>query len=390
MPALSSVWFIALAVLLVAAALWLLLRHRFGRGVDEDAYTHGLELWLAGDTAGALTALREAVDREPDAVDPYLQLGNLLRVTGDPGRAVALHRGLMARPSLSPRKRISVTLALIEDLLDLQRHDEAGDLLDGLLRHNPAAPRFWRARFRQFRGQGREDAAARALREGARRAPVDAAAEFARDYEYYQLDRAVRAARSGRHGEARRIADKIERDGPRGHLALYVLAYSQLGEDNPERAAELATEGLLLSPADAGLLLPVLQKALLAVGHFERSIPILESACQQQDAPPSLWVALAMLLEKVGDRARAVALLAGKRGDARLTPAAAASYLRVLVNDLPDSDFTRVWSALALPEASVNWRCSACGETPEGIRWHCPSCGRFGSFAPPSLCEVEA
>ena len=383
MPTFSTAWFIALAALLIVAAVVLLLRRRFGRGAVEDAYTRGLELWLAGDTAGALTALREAVDREPNAVDPYLQLGNLLRATGDPARAASLHRGLMARPRLTPQKRISLTLALTEDLLDLRRFDEAAEQLDALLRHNLSAPRFWRARFRQFQGQGHEDAAARALREGARRVPADLATEFDAHYELYQLDRAVRAARAGHHTDARRIAGKIDASGPRSHLALYVRALSHLGEESHERAAELATEGLLQAPADAVLFLPVLHKALLAAGHFERTIPILESACQQADATPDLWVALALLLEKVGDRVRAIALLEGKRGDVRFTPAAAAPYLRLLVNDLPDSDFTRVWAALHMPEDRGGWTCGACGHEPEGIRWHCPACGRFGTFAPP-------
>jgi len=384
MPALTSTWFIALAVLLIAGALFLLLRRRVGRGVTEDPYTHGLELWLAGDTAGASEALRRAVDREPHAVDPYLQLGNLLRLTGDPRRAAALHRGLIARPGLTPDKRISVTLALTEDLLALQKWDEAGDLLDSLLRHNLAAPRFWRARFRQFLGQDLKDGAARALKEGSRRAPAEAAAVFGEHYELFQLDRAVQAAQSGNHGEARRLAKSVDKTGPRGHLALYVRAYSHLGERNHERAAELATEGLLLAPAAADLLLPVLQKALLAAGRFERSIPILESACQDADAPPSLWLALAMLQEKIGDREQAVTMLEGKRGDIRLTPAVATGYLRILVNDLPDSDFTRVWSALHMPEGPRNWTCRNCGAQSEGVRWYCRACDSFASFAPPA------
>ncbi|MBU0743363.1 hypothetical protein KKG45_07830 [bacterium] len=384
MAAFSSAWFIALAVLLAAAALFLLLRRRVGHGVAEDAYTHGLELWLAGDTAGAIEALREAIDQEPQAVDPYLQLGNLLRLTGDPRRAAALHRGLNARPGLPPHKRISVTLALTEDLLSLELWDEAGDLLDSLLRHNLSAPRFWRARFRQFLGQGQEDGAARALKEGAKRAPAEAAAEFADQYELFQLDRAVRAAQAGHHGEARRLARTVDKTGSRGHLALYVRAYSHLGEQNHERAAELATEGLLLAPAAADLLLPVLRKALLAAGRFERSIPILESACQDDDAPPSLWLALALLQEKIGDREQAVSMLESKRGDPRLTPAVAAGYLRILVNDLPDSDFTRVWSTLFIPEGPRSWTCRVCAAQSRGVRWYCRDCGSFASFAPPA------
>ena len=91
-----------------------------------------------------------------------------------------------------------------------------------------------------------------------------------------------------------------------------------------------------------------------------------------------------MLQEKIGDREQAVAMLESKRGDPRLTPATAAGYLRILVNDLPDSDFTRVWSALHIAEGPRSWTCRVCGAQSEGVHWYCRSCNSFASFAPPA------
>ncbi len=374
---------------LVAAALGLIWRGRRAKPEQEDSYTRGLELWLAGDLPAATEALRDAIARDPDAVDPYLQLGNLLRKRGEAQRAMALHRGLAARPALTPQKRISVTLALVEDLLVLKRWQEAGELLDELQRHNLTSARYWSARFRQALGRGDESTAARILREAARRAAPNERQMFRDQHESFQLDRGVRAALRGDFSDARRYARNVADGSPRAAASMFVQALSRLGGEEHERAAEVATEGLLKAPELVHLFLPVLQRSLLATGQYSRVVPILESACRNPAAPPELWIALAQLHEKMGDREMAVQVFEEKAGDPRLTPAVASPLLRVLVNDLPDSDFTRIWNALAKPEAASAWACRSCGAVHDGMRWYCPECGAFDSVGPAAPRPAE-
>jgi lipopolysaccharide biosynthesis regulator YciM len=170
---------------------------------------------------------------------------------------------------------------------------------------------------------------------------------------------------------------------------MFVQALSRLGEEEHERAAEVATEGLLKAPELVHLFLPVLQRSLLATGQYSRVVPILESACRNPAAPPELWIALAQLHEKMGDREMAVQVFEEKAGDPRLTPAVASPLLRVLVNDLPDSDFTRIWNTLAKPEAASAWACRRCGAVHDGMRWYCPECGAFDSVGPAAPRPVE-
>jgi len=376
---LQEIAILVAAAVLIAALLTMLLRTRRAPEHQDDAYIRGLELWLAGDRAGAVDAMRQAVDRDPDGVDPYLQLGNFLRRTGDARRAAALHRSLAARGGLPEAKRQAIALALAEDLIDMGGWEEAGRILAELQRRKPTDPRFWRARYHQFLGGGDAEAAADALKLAAKRLSEPDAARFRADLALFQLDRALQAVRDGRTGDGRRLVKDAESHGADPARAAYVRALSQLADGRAEAAAETVTDGLLAAPERSELLLPVLQKALLTTGRYERSVPILESACQSAEAPPSLWIALAMLHEKLGDRELAVRLIEGKAEDERLTLAAAAPFLRILVNDLPDCDFKRIWLRLNARAGRNDRRCRECGGTVRELRWVCPACRAIGS-----------
>ncbi len=381
---------LVVAAVLLAAILWLVLRRSGDAPAQEDAYTQGLELWLAGDRPGAVDAMRRAVAVAPQSVDPYLQLGLFLRQSGDARRAAALHRGLAARPGLDRAQRTSIALALAEDLNDLGRWDESRALLDDLQKRKPAMPRFWHARFHQWLGQENPDEAARSLREAARRAEKDHQESFHRRWQLFQLDRALEAVRAEDGREVRRLLKDVPDDGPYAARVAHVRSLARLADGEPEQAAEIATAGLLEAPEESELLLPILQKSLLESGRYERTIPILESACQSDRAPASLWIALALLHEKVGDREMAIRLLEGKAGDQRLTLAAAAPFLRILVHDLPDCDFTRIWSAIHTRTGPVQWHCSDCSGSWSEVHWFCPDCRSFDTIEPgPARAAVD-
>ncbi len=370
-------------ILILAVAVLYVVSRRRRRGLlREDGYTRGLELWLAGDLNGAVVAMREAISADPSSVDPYLQLGNLLRLTGDPRRAAVLHRGLTIRGDIEPEKRFSISLALADDLIATARWSEAGVILDALQKHSPAAPRFWEARFRQCLGAGDSAAAAKALQEAAKKAHPDSRGGFRKNWELFQLDRALLACRDGSPGQARKLLRGIDDKGVNAPRLAHARAVAAMTAGDYSEAVSQLTAGLIASPAQADLLLPVLTNALLESGHYERTIPILETACRSEGAPVSLWITLALLHDKVGDRELAVRLMEEKVGDSDLTPDAAAPLLRILVNDLPESDFTRVWHGLSIPAHSPQWVCGTCGRRHRDVRWFCPDCRSFGAVVP--------
>jgi len=156
------VWILGIfAVAAAGGTIWYLFREQPQSSNTNELYQHALEKWLDGELAEATTLLTQVVQTNPTAMEPFLQLGNLLRLQGDPARAAVLHRGLTVRQNLSKGEKVLIGLALAEDLIDLEEWGDAGAVLDSLVRHASQQTRYWRARFRQFHGQDKRPDAAR-------------------------------------------------------------------------------------------------------------------------------------------------------------------------------------------------------------------------------------
>ncbi|MCP4571245.1 MAG: tetratricopeptide repeat protein [bacterium] len=363
----------------VAGVLWSV----FGRTEERDRgsdYLHALEHWLAGEEDEALRLLTEVVREDPSSVEPYLQLGHLLRQRGDAARAAVLHRGLTVRPGLSKPQRVAIGVALAEDLLALERWDEAQEVLDGLVRDATGRTAYWRARFAQWHGQGNRPEAARSLQKAPRFCPERDHAWFRTSYTAYQLDRALEHARAGESGPARaRLKDvaKFPSAAPRAALVRAVLAAT---EQDAAGALTVAAEELLENPRELEVFLPLLQDVLLESGQFSRSLPILERACQSAQAPARLWISLALLYEKLGDREKALRLLEGKATGGGLTPDVASPYLKHLCREASDTDLGKLCAMLSIPNTARVWTCESCGRTEPQVRWFCPVCRGFDTY----------
>ena len=352
-----------------------------------EGYLHALEAWLDGDQDEAQRLLTAVVHQDPGAVDPYLQLGNLLRQRGDAARAAVLHRGLTVRTDLTRDKKVAVGLALAADLVSLSRWDEAAEVLDGLVRHASGHAAYWRARFAQWYGLENLPEAARALKAAQRLVPAARRSEFENAYASFQLDRALLHARAGEPGPARdRLRDVAKIEGARSRAAL-VRAVIATATDG---TLAVVSDELLNYPHELAIFLPQLQDVLLRSGQFARTVSILERACQAEQAPPELWISLALLYEKLDERDKALRLLESKAGRENLTPDVAAPYLRLLARDADGTDIARVWGLLSMPTAARHWTCSGCGHVESQIRWFCPVCRSFDSFGNRYVAPGEA
>jgi lipopolysaccharide biosynthesis regulator YciM len=277
-------------------------------------------------------------------------------------------------------QRLSVGLSLAEDLNTLGQWEGARDVLDSLPRTAMARTRYWKTRFTQWHGQGDQAEAARTLKNAPRHCPEKDRPWFLAAYASYQLDRALAHALVGETSETKSLVkDLKDIAGTRSRIAL-VRAIMAAVDNDAATAVSIASDSLLDSPEELDVFLPLLQEVLLQSGQFARSLPILERACQAENAPPSLWIDLAMLYEKLGHRDKAFRLLENKAGRRRFTPDAAAPFLKMLVEDVPDADFSKVWRMLSMPVGPEGWVCRQCGNREERIRWFCPSCQGFHTY----------
>ncbi|MBU8869810.1 MAG: hypothetical protein KOO60_02935 [Gemmatimonadales bacterium] len=375
-------WVLGLAVLVASGlGLWAIFRVRSSSSGD-DSYLEALEFWIDSDLVAAEKLLRKAVQEDPDSIDPFLQLGNLLRAQGDPERAAILHRGLTVRGDLPRSKRILVGLALAEDLLALDRFDDAKQTLDTISSQALGHRRYWKSRFHQHYGMGNLPEAARSLKHSLKQVPVPDRPWFTAAYISFQLDRAMESALAGDHaavGPRLKDVTRFPEARPRINLVRALMAATS---GDATGALALGAEGLLDSPRELAVFLPVLQNVLLESGQYARSIPLLENACQAENAPASLWVDLALLYEKLDQRDSTLRLLESKSGRSDFTPNVAAPILRHLFSEGPDTDARKVWDMLSIPPREHLWICSSCEVLSDRIRWFCPQCLDFDSYVP--------
>ncbi|PID79226.1 hypothetical protein CSA17_05550 [bacterium DOLJORAL78_65_58] len=383
-------WVIGLLVVLgLVAYVWNELKEKRAPQNPQERYHQALERWLDGDLEGATELLEKLVQDHPETIDPYQQLGTLLRLRGEPERAAALHRSLTVRRDLSRPRKVAAGLALAEDLLDMEQWDATRKVLDDLIRDASGTSPYWLARFRHWHGSGNRPEAARALKQGARSVPEPERETFQRRYAAYQLDRALEAVRAGDGGEARARLKDV-RKIPLAHIReRLVRAMLAAAENNPTKALTVAAEDLLDNPAELAILLPLLQQVLLESGQFTRTLPILERACQAEHAPPDMWVHLALLYEKLGERDKAIHLLQAKSGRGQLTPDKAVPFLRLLAKEIAGTDFGRVWSLLDMPRDERHWVCRTCSQSLPHVRWFCPACHDFDSYVVRSAKDPE-
>ncbi len=368
------------AVLLVAGFLLLrALRKRTLPG-QRDLYLEALEAWVGGDLARANVLLRELIKSDPDAIDPYLQLGDLLRIMGQPEKAAVLHRGLTARPALPVSRKIQVGLSLAEDLLAIDDSQGAGQVLDSLVRRASTMPRYWWIRFRQWVKSGDLTEAKRALDHASGHVPKDQRIQFREGLGFFELDRAFAAVLDDNSHEAASLVRTVPSASSAAKHIPLIQACIQASRGDVNKAMDISAAGLMDSPQSQMAFHEYLRQVLLASGQFDRSIPLLERVCQGPQVPVALILELALLYEKTGRRDQAVELLKNKHDRKDLTPNAVSPFLSVLVRDAGDETFAAVWSALEHPLASTRWHCSACDYSAERLSWFCPRCYGFGPF----------
>lgn len=378
----------ALVIGLGLVALWLVLRRPPRPTADPQDHTDAMRLWREGRLTEARDALRALVKDDTAPSEAYLNLGTLYRLTGDAGRAAAMHRTLAVRTGLSRRRRVAVGLELAADLIALGRADEAADVLAQLASHTRHTARWYRLRFEAAAGRDDVEAADRALREGEKNLAGEPARAMADTRAAWLVDRALQEVRAG-DVEAARGTLRRTRGLPAAQgRATLVRALVAAREDDADALVRAVERGLAEYPAEIAPALATLEGELAGAGRFMRALPALEQACSRDDAPPSIWMALARLYEKLGRRDDALRLLASKRGDPRLTPDAAAPYLRLLTADVPDAAFSRLWNVLSDPQRDRRFACASCGRQEDEIRWFCPSCLAADSFEP--VCGVAA
>ena len=130
------VW--SLAIIPVAIGfLWLLFRttqkHKHQQSTLSSEYFKGLNYLLNDEQGKALDIFVKLVESNWDTVDTHFALGKIYRKNGEMDKAIKIHQGLIARPSLPERYRSKILLELGYDYLGAGWFDRAEGLFKEVL-----------------------------------------------------------------------------------------------------------------------------------------------------------------------------------------------------------------------------------------------------------------
>ncbi|RKZ19202.1 hypothetical protein DRQ17_01605 [bacterium] len=92
-------------------------------------YIKGLELLSDGDSERAIEYLNRAWKEDPENIDAYLRVGDILREMGKANSAIMIHRNLSVKPLIPRDKKIRVLKSLAEDYIAMKKYGEATKVL---------------------------------------------------------------------------------------------------------------------------------------------------------------------------------------------------------------------------------------------------------------------
>lgn len=130
------VWSLALIPIAIGF-LWLLFRssqkHKKQQSTLSSEYFKGLNYLLNDEQGKALDIFVKLVESNWDTIDTHFALGKIYRRNGEMDKAIKIHQGLIARPSLPERYRSKILLELGYDYLGAGWFDRAEGLFKEVL-----------------------------------------------------------------------------------------------------------------------------------------------------------------------------------------------------------------------------------------------------------------
>lgn len=376
-----STWLLALPVAFVLG--WIASRLdmrqlRIESRTHPKAYFKGLNHLLNEQQDQAIDAFIEAVQLDPDTSELHFALGNLFRRRGEYERAVRVHQHLLSRGDLSKADRERAQHALAMDYLKAGILDRAQGGFEALI-HTPLAGSAHLALLSIYERTQEWANAERVANDLDQTGQASFAARRAHYLCELASDPALKddAQRQAWLTEAIAIA-------PQAARARIMMAESQLGQGQPDAAAQTLTLLHEQSPAHLGLACGLLTQLAQSPAHQ----PLVLRLLRENHAQTQSLDVLQTLLQLIQNEQPEVAqqLLADHL---QHTPSLSLAAQWLATESLSHPDMHAVVQR-AIEQAAQpmrRYRCAACGFEANRHFWHCPGCQAWDSFPPRRIEE---
>lgn len=368
--------------------LWLLFRakqsHKRQQSTLSSEYFKGLNYLLNDEQGKALDVFVKLVESNWDTIDTHFTLGKIYRKNGEMDKAIKIHQGLIARPSLPERYRNKILLELGYDYLGAGWFDRAEGLFKEVLVQDKDSAE---ARQNLIMIYQQEKDWYKAI-DIASDLYADDAAAVGPMIAHYYCELADQASNKGDTAQLENLADKAlgyDKDCVRATIMLAELAK---GQGDMQKAIALYESVEKQDPESMILIVDSLVECYREASLRDKAYEYLISL-QSRHEGLYLQTVIATIIEESQGKQAAQEYLADK---IKHQPSLdGLKKLIVYKQEETDSDkvFRDLVSAITVMQKdSVEYTCQKCGFNSNTHYWLCPSCHHWGRVKP-SVVELD-
>lgn len=340
-------------------------------------YGQGLHYLAAGQHELAVSELGKVTRDDPEAMEVWLVLGNLLRETGQVERAIQVHQSVLGRKDLTRAERAYALACLGGDFRKAGFLDRATATYEEVLQVDPRSIHALVGLQKLQEEQGRFAEAYESQTRLSRLRKTDDSLVLG--HLQAELGRQAAAAGQPRAAEsAFRTALSLDRRVFPARLGLADL----LEPTDPRRAAAVLEEAIQACPERAYLGFERLARLYAACGEPSRFVSLCERIIAQDPRDWRARVALARVLRADGRGEEAYGLvLRALEANPQVLPVHVEMW-RTLVALGVERDWVQRY--LVTAEQSLFYRdphvCTSCRYRADDMLWRCPHCHEWDTF----------
>ena len=381
------IWSLA-AIPIAIGFLWLLFRttqtHKRQQSTLSSEYFKGLNYLLNDEQGKALDIFVKLVESNWDTIDTHFALGKSYRKNGEMDKAIKIHQGLIARPSLPDRYRSKILLELGYDYLGAGWFDRAEGLFKEVLiqdkkskeaRHNLIL--IYQQEKDWFKAI---DIAVDLFSES----PAVSGPMIA----HYYCELADISKTKGDISQLETYANKALRYDANCVRASILLADQAKASGDDKKAIKLYES---IEKQDAESIILVIDSMFECYTNLSSENKLYEYLVDLQNRHENLFLqtVIVSVLEKSQGKQAAIEYLSDK---VKHQPSLAGIQKLVAYKEKEldaDEVFADLTAAISVMQKdSVEYRCQKCGFSTNTHYWLCPSCNNWGKVKP-SVIEYE-
>ncbi len=376
------------ALPIIFILMWVLLKRNNKKSAQQGHFTteyfKGLNHLLNDEQDKALDIFVKLVETDWETIDTHFALGKIFRRNGEIDKAIKIHQGLIARPSLPERYRNRVLLELGYDYLGAGWFDRAEGLFKEVLIHDPKSEKALRNLILIYQQEKDWHKAIDAAENLFSENP----AKIGPMISQYYCELADIAKAKGDVNQVEHNANQALRYDSDSVRATIILADLAMESSDYKKAKRLLQQ---IEKQDAEFL-PVIMDKLVECHHrqddTEALLEYLDDLENRQNDLP-LLESHARVIERYKGKDDAVAYVMGKL---KKNPSLQGMNQLLSYKDSEsEKDNYTVIQGLAsavdlLWKDQSAFQCKQCGFKSNTLYWLCPSCHNWGAVKPYS-CE---